>query len=370
MSSDKKNPKCRTVCSGCFRKDKAVTRVSAFLKGDFETVDLGFKCCSYECAKSVESKKYYKWIVHYAAQVPKFADKWNTAQRLYDDLEAKDLLKYDRQMYQIVIGNIVWKWRTNPACFETTDMLTLQIFMMLNSNFQRAYHDIKKWVKTRDWMTEFEKRHSSLDLLIEPNEHHENLYESFVNGILDSGILRCSEVLCYVKHIERWKNVIAILLARLKIYIIEDMESLLLEKREFFRKNRIASLFPKRSNIPDTLAIFIMGYSDSDMRRELKIQEKHLRKIFESFTEKNCNYMINNHDHEFFLAKQSIPFLPVAVLVMYFLFHQFFITLPNELLLLILSITVLATFFLVTMEKDEISGEIKALLRECDRKSQ
>ena len=114
-------------------------------------------------------------------------------------------------------------------------MLTLQIFMMLNSNFQRAYHDIKKWVKTRDWMTEFEKRHSSLDLLIEPNEHHENLYESFVNGILDSGILRCSEVLCYVKHIERWKNVIAILLARLKIYIIEDMESLLLEKREFFR---------------------------------------------------------------------------------------------------------------------------------------
>ena len=179
-------------------------------------------------------------------------------------------------------------------------MLTLQIFMMLNSNFQRAYHDIKKWVKTRDWMTEFEKRHSSLDLLIEPNEHLENLYESFVNGILDSGILRCSEVLCYVKHTERWKNVIALLLARLKIYIIEDMESLLLEKREFFRKNRIASLFPNRSNIPDTLAIFIMGYSDSNMRRELKIQEKHLHKIFESFTERNCNYMINNSQRKKF----------------------------------------------------------------------
>ena len=344
MSSDKKDIKYRTICSGCFRKDKAVTKISDFLQGDFETINLGIKCCSYECAKSIESKKRFKMLVSFAAHIPKFAYKWNTAQRLYDDLETKAGLENYKQLYEIVIGTIVWNWRTNPICFETTDMLTIPILMMLNSDFKTAYYYIKLWIINK---SAFKKDFLGEDLLMK-YDINENLHESF-NKILQDRILDV-ESRVDMKYTEHWRCFIAILLARLKIYVIEDMENLLLEKREFFRRNRISSLFPNRQNIPDTLAIFLLGCSDRNMRRELKNQEKHLAHIFESIADKNYSKNSESEDAKaevLHYLTPLIPFLPVVVMLLYFLFHRFVLALPVELLWLILSMAMCATLYLL-----------------------
>ena len=283
MSLTKK--RSRLLCSGCFRSGKdlkglksLITNKKIFFNYE-EFFEFGFLSCSENCAMLILSKSSYKSLINYANWFPHFANKWKRAQRLYDYFVEESLLEDDKKILDIAYNEILLQSRICPIKYEFADFLVLPMLFILLKDFQSALQ-LLMWFINLQGNT---KNHSIL------LENKPNQFEHFV-WILDiEKKYHTLTLLNNVKHQENWMKIVVLLLARIKLGVIEEIENLFVEKSDFFRNNRISGMFTLHQNIPDLLSVYFLGTSDRQLRRTLKKQENQLLDIIFLMSRLNCN---------------------------------------------------------------------------------
>ena len=289
--------KNNSICSGCYRKGLQVVSVKNYtlsLESDVNFSDLSFKCCSQDCAQKIESKTYYKTLIKFASQIPKFNQKWNRAQRIYDLFIEENLSKDNFTLHHIAIEELLQKIRICPIHYEYADFIIFPILHMLAGEFKEAYFMLKNYLC-------FHTQTKKTQIKMKTNSDLEDLDENFLK-ILDDKYYH-GTFLDMVKHEENWKCVVAILLARLKIFLIEEMESNLTLKNSFFNLNHINLKFENNPRIKTILTLYIMGTTDQKLRQRLKTQEKQLSHILDLMKKgtfgckKKCDVEINTCEY-------------------------------------------------------------------------
>ena len=330
-----------TLCSGCYDKGKEVHSFSKYMKSSrhFQNFDFGFMCCSLKCAQDIWSRKPYKTLLNFAASDVRFVRKWNRVQKICDKINSKNEDKISCDFVKQMIKNeVLQESRISPTEFESSNFFMLVIFGMLSQEFKAAYHVLKFYICTATQL-EINKIKRKSDI------QQEDLNESFLK-ILDDKFYHSTN-LDTIKHDERWKAVSAILLARLKIYVIEDIKTLLHEKQTFFRLNRIETAFKNNPRIAYVLGLYFMGSSESLMEKNLRKQEKHLAQITDFM--KKENGLICECQHSIFVCAQRIdkflrPFYPVFTLASNYV-ARLILPIPEWLIFLNVLITLFLSYW-------------------------
>ena len=169
--------------------------------------------------------------------------------------------------------------RVGPIKYEFADFLVLPMLFILLKDFQSALQLLMWFIN----LQEENSQNHPIKL-----ENNPDPYKHYI-WILDiEKKYHTLTLLNNVKHQENWMKIVVLLLARIKLGVIEEIENLFVEKSDFFRNNQISRMFALNQNIPDLLSVYFLGTSDRQLRRTLKNQENQLHDIIFLMGRLNC----------------------------------------------------------------------------------
>ena len=265
--------KIRSLCSGCFREGKNLKRIGTYFKRDF--FDFNFMCCSQNCASHIKSKKPYSTLINnWQNWAPTISVTWIIAYQIYKNLVKNNMTGENHEkIYEFTKNSLLHQVRLRPDKSSLSLCFVLPILYMHLREYKMAFKYLK-------WCMEEQPSFVTSDRKEETEINHHSiqsncLWITKINNYHSSTLTKLSDI----KHREKWIQTVAVLLARLRIYLIEDVENLLVQKRDFFRQNRISVVFENNPRVADLFSMYFLGANETELRSKLKRQESHLMEL-------------------------------------------------------------------------------------------